>query len=406
MPLDNIESSKDFVKKIIKRDRKIFFKDYEESICSFDLDCEHNNENKLNKNDNNKSLENINNYSKNIESSKKPLIADFTEYNPFHKGHYHCMKVAKEKVPNSLFVSVVPGLFERSGRGIPFIMTREARAETAIASGADIVVEGPPMGILGSGQYSLCLAKMFQALETDFIPRGYKPFAEFDTILERISKGHGVFPKPYKIIDIDEGDVLYKGKLEEDNYVIVSLSKSLKKINFNFKDKFIFVKRIEGVSGTLIREATNTGDFTKVKDMLLPQTIAILEKEIKEGRAPLNLSRDEDTILDSANNLSYDELIELNLMNEKIVNELINTREIKEFESIDEIENFIPYGFSSHIKHRVLSVLETKIKKGIIYDYIDNYPPNIRVLNYKNESVLEEFKEKLNNDNRRIELWQ
>ena len=57
-------------------------------------------------------------------------------------------------------------------------MTREARAETAIAVGADIVVEGPPMGIMGSGQYSLCLAKTFMALDADYIPRGYRPFPD------------------------------------------------------------------------------------------------------------------------------------------------------------------------------------------------------------------------------------
>ena len=54
-------------------------------------------------------------------------------------------------------------------------------------------------------------------------------------------------------------EVLLEGKLDEDNYVIVSLSKSLKKIGFDFKDKFIFVKRIEGVSGTKIREAVISG---------------------------------------------------------------------------------------------------------------------------------------------------
>ena len=73
---------------------------------------------------------------------------------------------------------------------------------------------------------------------------------------------------------------------------------------------------------------------------------------------------------------------------------------------IDEIQNCISYGFSTHFNHRVLSVLETKINKDIIYDYIDNYPSKIRVLDYKNESVLEDFKEKINENNRRIELWQ
>ena len=57
-------------------------------------------------------------------SSDVRLVADFTEYNPLHNGHYHCMKVAKSQVKDALFVAVVPGLFERSGRGIPYILPR------------------------------------------------------------------------------------------------------------------------------------------------------------------------------------------------------------------------------------------------------------------------------------------
>jgi len=399
MPLLEREPSKDFVKKILKRDKKIFFKDLNDS-----LDCSNSIANFNEKNINGSFKKGIND----SKSTEKPIIADFTEYNPLHNGHYHCMKVAKEKIPDGIFVAIVPGLFERSGRGVPFIMTRQARAKAAIAVGADIVVEGPPMGIMGSGQYSLCLAKTFKALDTDFIPRGYRPFDEYDLILDRISQGHGVAPKPYKIIDMDTQEILFEGKLEEDNYVIVSLSKSLKRINFKFKNKFIFVKRVEGVSGTLIREATVTGNFSKVKSMLPQETVNILENEMKNNRAPLHMSRDIDTILDSANNLSFEELISLNMIDEKTAQKLVINRENNPYETIEEIQNSISYGFSSHFNHRVLSILETKINKDIIYDYIDNYPSKIRILDYKNEAILEEFKEKLNinNDYRRIELWQ
>lgn len=384
MHSDELGTLDDFVKKIIKRDMDIFYKDYNDSI----------------------GLSNKNEELEDVGNSKKSLIADFTEYNPLHNGHYHCMNVAKEKIPNNLFVAVVPGLFERSGRGLPFIMTREARAKTAIAAGADIVVEGPPMGIMGSGQYSLCLAKTFKSLGADFIPRGYRPFEGYDIILDRIKLGHSVAPRPYQIMDMDKREVLYEGKLEEDNYVITSLSKSLKRINFDFKDKFIFVKRIEGVSGTLIREATMKGDFSNVNNMMPSSTIDILDEEIKNNRAPLNMSRDFDSIIDSVNKLSFTELVSLNLIDDKTAKKIVNFREDKDFESIEEVQNCISYGFSSHFNHRVLSVLETKINKDIIYDYIDNYPSKIRVLDYKNENVLEEFKEKINENNRRIELWQ
>ena len=132
---------------ILRRDKKLFFNDLD--------------------------MKSVNSTS----TSDVNLVADFTEYNPLHNGHFHCMKTAKHMFPESLFVAIVPGLFERSGRGIPYILPRELRAEMAISVGADVVVEGPPMGIMGSGQYSLCLCKMFKSLNTDHIPRGYKPMS-------------------------------------------------------------------------------------------------------------------------------------------------------------------------------------------------------------------------------------
>ena len=366
----------DFIKDIQKNDRKTFFKDFENS--------QKQDENQVG-----------DEFSKVSLNDSRPLIADFTEYSPLHNGHFHCMKTAKEKVPNGLFVAVVPGLFERSGRGLPYILHRKTRSEIAIAVGADIVVEGPPMGIMGSGQYSLCLTKMFQSLNTDFIPRGYRPFDGYEKILERISLGHGVAPKPYKIVDMDTKEVIYNGKLEEDNYVIVSFSKSLKKIGFDFKDKFIFVPRIEGVSGTLIRKACSLNNLDSVKSMLPSETLRILEREINEDRAPLHDLRDDSTIIDTANNFSYDELLKLNFFNEKLATEFMSRREIKPFESISEIEDSIFYGFSSHFKNRVLSILETRIDADTISEYISNYPSTVRVLNYKNEAVLDEFKEKV-----------
>ncbi len=323
------------------------------------------------------------------------LIADFTEYNPLHNGHFHCMKTAKHLFPNSLFVAVVPGLFERSGRGIPYILPRELRAEIAISVGADIVVEGPPMGIMGSGQYSLCLCKMFQTLNADYIPRGYKPVEGMDEILKRINMGHHIASKPYKIVDKTTNEILLKGKLEEDNYVITSFSNSLSKIGFDYKDKFIFVERIGGVSGTLIRESILEDNFDKVLDMMPPKTIEVLKREIKNDAIIYGI-RDMDKILDTANNYSFEDLSGLNQFNDKLAQNIIDNRP---YDNIDELENAILQGFSTHFRQRILSILENPIPKKIISQYIDKYPSVIRVLGYKNKESLEKFKKKINNEN-------
>ncbi len=372
----------DFIRNILNEDRKTFFKDLEYSK-------------KLNDNDVESELSSFS-----LSSDLRPLIADFTEYSPLHNGHFHCMKTAKSKVPDGIFVAVVPGLFERSGRGLPYILPRDVRAEIAVAVGADIVVEGPPMGIMGSGQYSLCLCKMFQALNTDFIPRGYKVEEGYDEILRRISMGHGIAPKPYKIVDMDTGEVVLKGKLAEDNYVIVSFSKSLTKIGFDFKDKFIFVPRIEGVSGTLIRKACSQNQLESVVSMLPGETLEILKREIDADRAPLHDLRDEETIIDRANSFSFDELAGLNFFNEKLAYNFIEKRDAKPFETLEDVEDAISHGFSTNFKTRVLSILEANVASDVIHDYIDNYSSVVRVLNYKNEKVLDDFKDKvLSTDN-------
>jgi len=334
-------------------------------------------------------------------SSDTILVSDFTEYNPLHNGHFHCMKTAKDMFPGSLFVAVVPGLFERSGRGIPYILPREVRAEIAISVGADIVVEGPPMGIMGSGQYSLCLCKMFQALNTDYIPRGYKPVDGIDEILKRINLGHHIASKPYKIVDKTSHETLLKGKLEEDNYVITSFSNSLSKIGFDYEGKFIFVERIEGVSGTLIRDSVMNNNFDNVLDMMPEKTIDVLKREIQNDGIIYGI-RDVEGILDTSNNYSFEKLCELNLFNEKLAKSIVENRP---YDDIGTLEKSILQGFSTHFKQRILSILENPIPKKVISQYIDKYPSNIRVLGYKNSESLEKFKEKVNNENVSLLNW-
>ncbi len=329
------------------------------------------------------------------------IIADFTEYSPLHNGHLHCMKEAQKKHPNALFVAVVPGPTERSGRGLPFIMTRQARAKTAILAGADIVIEGPPMGIMGSGQYSLCLAKTFQALDADIIPRGYKNINGFQEIMNRIKRGHGIAPKPYKMVDMTTKEIVLEGKLEEDNYVIVSLSKSLTKINFDFKNKFQFVERIQGVSGTIIRQAIQKNNLDIAINMLPKTTVQVLREEIESNNAPLHNTRSEKLILETVNTLSKNELLNLALLDETTVNNIIKN---KPFSTLEDVKKFINSGFSTHYKTRVLSSLESKIDKETISKYIEIYPPLIRVLNYKDKHALQEFKDRI--PHRRIILCQ
>jgi len=307
------------------------------------------------------------------------IVADYTEYNPLHLGHKHCLNRGKKK---GLFISVLPGPLERSGRGIPYLVDRYIRAEMAIRAGVDIVVEGPPMGIMGSGQYMKCIVKMFHTIGVDVIPRGYIRDSKMEKIVDLINKGYHISVKPYNISCIETGEFICE-KLETDNYVIASLSNTIyklnKKYNLNFNPKFLFVERLEGISGSKIREWIFKGKFQEIGDMVPETTLEVLEKYSGGDIESIILRRFEDRILETVNEYPLEKYVP------KHIAEILEKN--RPYKSVEEIRKTIPQGFSKHFKERIVSMLECRIERDIISEYIKNYPPKIKILSI-NQDIL------------------
>ena len=66
-----------------------------------------------------------------------------TEYNPFHNGHVHHMKEAKELTGCDYLIVVMSGNFVQ--RGTPAIIDKRKRAHMALEAGADLVLELPAL---------------------------------------------------------------------------------------------------------------------------------------------------------------------------------------------------------------------------------------------------------------------
>jgi len=313
------------------------------------------------------------------EEKKVNIVADYTEYNPLHLGHKYCLSRGKEK---GLFISVLPGPLERSGRGVPYLVDRYIRAEMAIRAGADIVIEGPPMGIMGSGQYMECIVKMFHTIGVDIIPRGYIRDSNMEKIIDLINRGYHISVKPYRVSCIETGEYICE-KLEIDNYVIASLSYTIyklnKKYNLNFNPKFLFVERLEGISGSKIRECVYKGRFQEIREMIPETTLEVLEEYSKGDIESIILKRFEDRILETVNEYSLEKYIPKN------IGEVLEKN--RPYKSVEEIKETIPQGFSKHFKERIISRLECRIEKDIISEYIKNYPPKIKILSI-NEDIL------------------
>ncbi len=65
------------------------------------------------------------------------------EYNPFHNGHLYHIAKSKQETDAEYVVCVISGSFVQ--RGNTSIINKWAKAKMALANGADLVIELPPI---------------------------------------------------------------------------------------------------------------------------------------------------------------------------------------------------------------------------------------------------------------------
>lgn len=78
------------------------------------------------------------------------VVGLIAEYNPFHNGHKYHIEKAKELANADYAVIVMSGNFVQ--RGAPAIMPKHLRAEAALKSGADLVIELPVCYATGTAE--------------------------------------------------------------------------------------------------------------------------------------------------------------------------------------------------------------------------------------------------------------
>lgn len=83
--------------------------------------------------------------------SEMKTVGLITEYNPFHNGHLHHIKLAKELTKADYVVVVMSGNFMQ--RGTPGIIDKYKRTAMALQCGADLVVELPCVFSTASAEF-------------------------------------------------------------------------------------------------------------------------------------------------------------------------------------------------------------------------------------------------------------
>ena len=79
------------------------------------------------------------------------VTAIISEYNPLHKGHLYHIETAKKETGAEFVIAIMSGNFVQ--RGTPAIMDKYVRAEAALKSGVDLVLELPVMYATASAEY-------------------------------------------------------------------------------------------------------------------------------------------------------------------------------------------------------------------------------------------------------------
>ena len=79
------------------------------------------------------------------------ITAIISEYNPLHKGHLYHIETAQKETNADYIIAIMSGNFVQ--RGTPAIIDKYTRAEAALKSGVDLVLELPTMYATASAEY-------------------------------------------------------------------------------------------------------------------------------------------------------------------------------------------------------------------------------------------------------------
>ncbi|MGJ8454989.1 nucleotidyltransferase [Pseudothermotoga sp. U03pept] len=271
------------------------------------------------------------------------VLGIIVEYNPFHNGHLHHLKAAKELVKPDYTVAVMSGNFCQ--RGEPAIIDKFSRAQIALLNGVDVVFELPfVFAIQDAGGFAKGAVWLLERTKvvTDIVFGSESANLDFLTKIatvmiqqpepfpalmrEELKKGNS-FPnaRKYALLryfevtkEMDPKEVL---KIEKSNDILgIEYIRSLMELRSEIKVRV--VKRVGAEdhdisfkgkfsSATAIRKMIVDGQWEKVSQAVPETSLKIIYKELNEGRGPVTLDQLEQVILAQVRLSNRDKLQQL-----------------------------------------------------------------------------------------------
>lgn len=267
------------------------------------------------------------------------VLGIVAEYNPFHNGHLYHLEKSKKDTNSNYTVAIMSGNFTQ--RGSASLVDKWSKAEAAISSGIDLVIELPVLYATSSAEnFAEGAVKILDSLNiVDYISFG----AETDDV-EVLDKCADVLyhePKKYKTLlahELSKGVsypkaresalMMYLSNIRKfanvlsspNNILAIEYLKAMKKLKSNLQPYSI--QRYEvgyndltytknTASSTAIRNMIKNNGFGALSSLMPMSSYSILMKNIKIGHVIPDISVFEKEIIYALRKMTTAEIKEL-----------------------------------------------------------------------------------------------
>ncbi len=347
------------------------------------------------------------------------------EYNPFHNGHKYHIEETKKLTGADYCIVAMSGNFVQ--RGAPAIIDKYARAKSALAEGADLVIQIPPVYSLSSAEFyakgsiSLlestglidCLSFGSEAGELEKLESIAKILVEepekYKKLLQKYLKAGNAFPAARAKALIDyHPDMTDLSELvsSPNNILAIEYLKAL--VSSKSSIKPITMKRVgagyndpyapgqPGISAKAIREAIGYGsEIDNLKAYMPRESFKCLKDAVKK-----NMTVDENDFsgmliykLLSERDQGFSKYLDVSEeLSDRICNNLEKFTNVSDFCNLLKTKDKTYTRISRALFHILLDMKEDSVAAS---DYTGTCP-YIRVLGFKKESeaLLSEIKTK------------
>jgi len=265
------------------------------------------------------------------------VLGVVSEYNPFHNGHRYLLEQASQIENFDAVICVMSGSFTQ--RGEAAIFNKWSRAEMALHSGADLIIELPFCFAVRSAYYFARAAlQLLQSTgvvthlafgcENNHLPTlqgvadilSHEP-DEFKILLKRNLSNGLSFPlarsRALQNMTFHQNNDLHGTLLGPNNILAIEYLRVIQQESINFKP--IAIKRLGSnyydadlsplPSATAIRRALAANpDLSPLASSLPPGSLRVIERELACGRISSGLESMEQGIIAKIRSMSPDEL--------------------------------------------------------------------------------------------------